>query len=126
MSDLLERGVAWLTGQRQACLSRPVEYRRRNGESYIAIPTSATVGRSEYDQVDEHGVLHRLEARDYLVTVSELPVVPKAGDRIAETVNGQVQVYEVMSPAGEPPWRYSDPDHRTYRIHTKHVATEEA
>ena len=36
-------------------------------------------------------------------------------------LGADTQLYEVMAPGGEPPFRYSDPYRRTLRIHTKHV-----
>ena len=34
------------------------------------------------------------------------------------------RTYEVMAPGGEPVWRWSDPYHQVYRIHTKCVSEE--
>jgi hypothetical protein len=45
---------------------------------------------------------------------------------VLETVGAAVLVYEVNAPGGEPPFRFSDPDRRTLRIHTKHIGTEAA
>jgi hypothetical protein len=91
----------------------------------------ATIGRTEFEQADEYGVVHRTESRDFLVLTAELvlgdkAVLPQAGDRIRETAGDQIFIYEVMAPGGEPPYRYSDPHRKTLRIHTKHVNMERA
>jgi len=125
--DLLELGAAWLEDQRTRHLSRMVAYLRGNDSVNVA----ATIGRTEFEQADEYGVVHRTESRDFLITAADLvladkPVLPQAGDRIRETDGDQIFLYEVMAPGGEPPWRYSDPYRRTLRIHTKHVDMERA
>lgn len=126
MPDMLGQGSKWLEDQRHKHLSRPVVYQR--GEESIEL--SATVGRTEFEQVDQSGMVNKIESRDFLVRRSDLildgaPSLPKAGDRIRETSGNEVFIYEVMSPLGgnEPPFRYSDPNRHTLRIHTKHVGT---
>jgi hypothetical protein len=94
-----------------------------------AVDLQATIGRTEFEQVDEYGSLHKIESRDFLVRAQDLVLagsqtLPQAGDRIRETDGDQAFVYEVMAPGDEPPFRYSDPNRKTLRIHTKHVATE--
>lgn len=128
MADLLERGATWLAGQRHAHLTRPVTYCRDLGQVVL----QATIGRSEFEQVDEHGLVVRSVLRDYLVRAADLVlggarVLPRAGDRIREAVSETVTlVYEVVSPSpDEPPYRTSDPYGITLRIHTRHVDTED-
>jgi hypothetical protein len=125
MPDVLEKGLAWLDGQRHAHMTRTVVYQR----GADAVEIAATIGRTEFEQVDEHGVVQRLQSRDFLVRAADLVLagaatLPKAGDRIRETVGAQTFVYEIMAPGNEPPWRYCDPYRKALRIHTKHVATE--
>jgi hypothetical protein len=125
VSDLLERGAAWLDQQRSRHLTRTVTYLR----STESVDLPATIGKTVFEQADEYGVIHRTESRDYLITAAELvlggtPEQPKAGDRIREAVGEQVFLYEVMAPGGEPPWRFSDTYRRTLRIHTKFVGME--
>ena len=123
--DLIERGLAWLDAQRHRHLSRTVTY-QRGGQS---VELAATIGRTEFEQADNFGVIHRTQSRDFLVRAADLvlggqPALPVAGDRIREGDGDKTFVYEVMAPGSEPPFRYSDPYRRTLRIHTKHVATE--
>ena len=125
MSDLLERGAAWLGQQRSHHLTLTVTYLR--GTDSVELP--ATIGKTVFEQADEYGVIHRTESRDYLISTADLVLggaqeQPKAGDRIRETTGEQVLLYEVMAPGGEPPWRYSDAYRRTLRIHTKFVGME--
>ncbi len=125
MPDVIEMGLAWLDDQRHAHMTRTVVYQR----DADAVEIAATVGRTEFEQVDDFGVVHKVQSRDFLVRAADLvlagaPTLPKAGDRIRETVGAQTFVYEVMAPGKEPPWRYSDPYRKALRIHTKHVATE--
>lgn len=126
MADLLEQGASFLDTQRHAHLTRPVVYRR--GAAQVEI--NATIGRTEFEQADEAGLIHRIESRDFLLRTADLnlgdgPTLPRDGDRIRETVGSSVFVYEVNAPGGQPPWRYSDPYCKALRIHTKHIATEE-
>ena len=126
MTDVLDKGSAWLEDQRTRHMTRMVTY-HRGGDS---VALSATIGRTEFEQADEFGVIHKIESRDYLVTTTDLVLagiqsLPKAGDQVRETDGAMTFVYEVMAPGSEPPYRRSDPYRRTLRIHTKHIGTEE-
>lgn len=125
MADLLEQGAAFLDDQRHRHMSRSVVY-QRGAEAKEVI---ATVGRTEFEQADDSGLIHRTESRDFLVRTADLdlgsgPTVPRAGDQVRETVGATVFLYEVNAPGGQPPFRYSDPYRKALRIHTKHIGTE--
>ncbi|GJQ28371.1 MAG: hypothetical protein HBSAPP03_02550 [Phycisphaerae bacterium] len=128
VGDLLDRGSAFIDAQRHQHLTRPVTYRRGSDETQV----QATVGKTEFEQADEAGLIHRVESRDFLIRAADLdlgsgPIRPRAGDQVREQVGivgGQVLVYEVNAPGGQPPWRYSDPYRRVMRVHTKLVCTE--
>ncbi|MBP9035628.1 MAG: hypothetical protein KBG29_17180 [Pseudomonadales bacterium] len=125
MTDLLARGAAWLDQQRSRHLTRTVTY-LRGGDS---VELAATIGQTTFEQADEYGVIRRTQSRDYLISAADLvlagvPEQPRAGDRIRETAGEQIFLYEVMAPGGEPPWRFSDPQRNTLRIHTKFVGME--
>jgi hypothetical protein len=125
MGDLLDRGSAFLDDQRHKHMSRTVVY-QRGAEAKEVL---ATIGRTEFEQADDAGLIHRVESRDFLVRTADLdlgagPILPRAGDQVRETVGTQVFVYEVNAPGGQPPFRYSDPYRRVLRIHTKHIGTE--
>ena len=128
MGDLLDRGAAFLDAQRHQHLSRPVLY-RVGGRGTDEKEVQATIGKTEFEQADDAGLIHRVESRDFLVRTEDLdlgagPILPRAGDQVRETVGTSVLVYEVNAPGGQPPWRYSDPYRRTLRIHTKYIGTE--
>jgi hypothetical protein len=128
VGDLLDRGAAFLDAQRHQHLSRPVLY-RVGGRGTDEKEVQATIGKTEFEQADEAGLIHRVESQDFLVRAADLdlgagPILPRAGDQVRETVGTSVFVYEVNAPGGQPPWRYSDAYRRVLRIHTKHIATE--
>lgn len=119
MPDLLQQGEAWLTEQRHEHMTHEVHYRR--GAATIAL--NATVGRTEWEQTDEHGLIQRIESRDFLVRTADLvdggnPFLPAPGDQIVDGA-----VYEVMAMADEQSWRYSATNRGTVRIHTKMVGS---
>ena len=126
MTDLLEQGAAWLDGQRHSHLTRTVTYQR----GAFSVQVQATVGQTVFRIDDGYGGSVRVVQRDYLIRGEDLilegdEVLPQRGDQIRETQGGKVLVHEVMGPGGsEPDWRYSDPQRRTLRIHTKHVGEE--
>ena len=111
---LLEEAAEWLNGQREECLSVPIEYQFKSGGS---AELTATVGRTLFRAENEYGVTIRVESRDFLVSVNQMPREPQRGDRI--TYAGRI--YEVLAPNGEPVWRWSGPQHVTRRIHTKEI-----
>ena len=125
MGDLLDRGSAFLDDQRHKHMSRTVVYQR----GAEAKEVQATIGKTEFEQADDAGLIHRVESRDFLVRTADMDLgsgltLPRAGDQVRETVGAQVFVYEVNAPGGQPPFRYSDPYRRVLRIHTKHIGTE--
>jgi len=126
VADLLQQGAAWLEAMRHKHASRPVTYQR--GSQSVAL--NATVGRSVFQVVTADGLFEQVERRDYLVRACDLVlggalVLPEVGDRIRETVGGNVHVYEVMGAGQEKHFRKSDSDGLTLRIHTAHVDTEQ-
>lgn len=125
MADLLEQGTAWLEGMRHRHMTRPVVYQR----GAQSVEVQATVGRTVFEAADAYGVVERTESRDFLILTADLVldgqvVLPERGDRIRETQDGKVYVYEVMAPGKEPCYRFSDVYRQTLRIHTKQVAAE--
>ena len=116
--SLLSKGAEWLERQRHAYLTVDVEYER----DAVRLPLRATIGKTIFETTDDYGQLTRIESRDFLIRASDLVITeqittPEPGDLIHE---GNF-TYEVMSPPGEPEWRYSDVNRQTIRIHTKQV-----
>jgi len=126
-TDTLRAGADWLANKRTAFMSHAVTY-SRGGDS---VSLSTTVGKTEFEQTDEYGVMMRIEARDFLMLASDLilggtETEPRSGDRITETdaASGKTFVYEVLSLPGQPPFRYSGAGHNTLRVHTKLVESD--
>lgn len=126
MADLLQQGSDFLEDQRHTHLSRPVMY-ARGAES---VELNATVGRTVFEQADEFGIVQRTESRDYLLRAQDLILMmgavtePRVGDRVSEAVDGTTWIYEVMAIGGEPHYRFSDPERRTLRVHTRLISKE--
>lgn len=126
MTDLLERAIVWLEGQRVRHLGRQVIY-QRGGDSVTVV---ATLGRSTFELDDGAGAVLRVESRDFIISAADLvldaqPAEPRSGDRIIQAAEGTLWVYEVTAIGGEPAWRWCDPYHRAMRIHTKQIDREE-
>ena len=116
--SLFSKGNAFLEQQRTRHLTDPVGYRRGGDES---VTVAATVGKTLFALTDASGFAIREHSRDYLIAADVLPYSqPQRGDIITD--NGQL--YEVLAPGGEDVWRWSDPYHLAYRIHTKHIGPE--
>ena len=122
MPDLLEQSQEWLTAMNRLHRSRPVTYAR--GTQRVTVP--AVVGKTLFKVESGYGLFERVESRDYLIEAADLTSFgePQRGDRVKETLDGRVEVFEVMAPNAEPHFRYSDPYRKLYRIHTKHVGTQ--
>jgi hypothetical protein len=122
MPDLLEQSQEWLTSMNRIHRSRPVIYAR--GAQSKEVP--ALIGRTVFKVDTGYGLFERVEARDYLVEVADLTEFgePARGDRVKDTLDGQVELFEVMAPGGEAHFRFSDSYRKVFRIHTKHVGTE--
>ncbi len=121
MADLLERGSHWLEDQRAKHCTRDVIYVR----GVVSVLVRATVGRTEFKTDDGETVRIEFTDRDFLILAAALvltgsPTLPERGDKVRETQDGTVYVFEVMD------WRYSDPYRQTFRIETKLVGTEAA
>jgi hypothetical protein len=98
-----------------AVASRPVTYRRGAQE----VTVQATVGQTIF-RIDDGGALVRVVTRDFIIASADLIDFgdPKRGDEITETVNGIARIYRLVSPGGEPHWRWSGTDSTRLRIHT--------
>lgn len=124
MADMIHSASRWLATVRAEHASREVSYQR--GEHTIDALT-ATVGHTVFRTQTAYG-FERTEARDYLIATADLVLdgqvsLPERGDQIRETDGEQTFIYEVMAPAREPCWKYSDRNRETLRIHTKLVGT---
>ena len=116
---MLEDAARWLRDQTLGALSVPVVYRRGDGDGDEKT-IRAVIGTTLFQAEDSYGAVVSSEARDFLVSADELPEEPRKGD----VVVWDTAIYEVMAPAGEPCWRWSDAYHTMRRIHTKETGEE--
>lgn len=126
MADILDTASAWLDAQNKAHRAKTVIYSRPR--TSLTLSLAATIGRTIFEVVVGEGPPIRSESRDYLVAAADLidrdvAVEPESGDTITETFSdGESVLYEVATFGAEPCWRWSDPYHRTRRIHTKRIS----
>jgi hypothetical protein len=123
MADLLQTGAAWLAGQLKAHASQAVTYRRGGFD----VSLQATLGRTAFQQTDEHGQITTFHSHDFLVSAADLVIyskqsLPEPGDQVLQTVGSEVLTFEVLPmPDGEH-YRFCDPFRQQLRIHTKQIA----
>lgn len=120
MSTLFAKLKDWLPGHAAQVAGVTVTYTRGATSRTI----TAVVGRTVFASQLDGGPRIEFGDRDYLIEATEMTAFgdPQIGDRIAETLNGTSRVWEVMTPGtGEPAWRWSDPQHTRYRVHTTQV-----
>ncbi len=125
--NMLRRGEEWLSGKMLAHASGDVEYVR--AESSVGLP--AVIGRTPFEEADEHGVIRRSESRDFIFSASSLILddeitTPRKGDRIRELIGDKWQIYQVGTQGSEPAFRFTDTSRRVIRVHTFHVGEETA
>lgn len=94
-------------------LSHPARYRHGERELTVSVVPGKTVFRSS----NEYGGWIRTESRDFIISAGQFDFEPEKGDAIVFAG----EEYEVLAPAGEPVWRWSDPYRTAMRIHTKHT-----
>ena len=127
MSNLLERGAAWLATKLKASASQTVTYRR--GEGLVEL--QAVIGKTEFGEGETQDAVVTHRMRDYLILTADLSIagqaiLPEIGDRIEEVAGGKIHKHEVLAtPSGEV-YRYADPFRIQLRIHTKEIAVVDA
>ena len=93
-----------------------------------AIPLTVWIGNTLFKITDNNNQRMEWGDRDYLIPVELLvvgviPFLPDVEHWIEEVLpEGNVH-YQLSAPEKEPVWRYSDPQHTIYRVHTKRVAS---
>ena len=127
MSNLLERGAAWLASKLTTHATQTVTYRRGTA----SVEVLAVIGKTEFGEGDTQDAVVTHRMRDYLILTTDLviagqAILPEIGDRIEEVSNGNKYVQEVLAtPSGEV-YRYSDSFRIQLRIHTKEIAVADA
>lgn len=126
--SLLAKGQALLTRllQRDATPAGAVTYRR--GSESVVLTGKAWVGRTVFSRVPrDGGAAVVFGDRDYLIPAADLVVEgkrfePERGHQVVEVIDGTERTFELISPAGEPAWRWADPGRTFYRVHTQEQA----
>lgn len=128
VANQLETGLAWLSDQRRAHMSRTITYVRGNS----SVELVATAGRSRFQQIDSgRGAALRVHAHDFILSVAELVIdgdatLPRPGDQVRTVIDGVEHVFTVAPFAGGPCYEFTDASRRTVRVHTKHTGSESA
>jgi hypothetical protein len=120
MPTLFDKLKTWLPGQAAQVAGVTVTYTRGGTTRTL----SALEGRTVFASQQEGAPRIEFGDRDYLIELADLTAFgdPQIGDRITETLAGVQRVFEVRTPGtGEPAWRWSDPGHTRYRVHTTRV-----
>jgi hypothetical protein len=116
MTNMLNSGLDWLEQRMLGHCSDAVEYHRDNN----AFTVAAVFGKTDIEIDDQAGISVSSFVWDFLIDAATLGLIPQAGDVIA--VGGRL--YEVMNLSGRGCWRWTGPNQRTYRIHTKDIGDD--
>ncbi len=88
----------------------------------------ATRGSSDWNESLDYGVSMASVTQDWIFRIRSLLtptgiITPRRGDRIeVKTSYGtNIEVYELMSPGDEQPWRWVDRSRRWIRVHCRRV-----
>ena len=114
MTNLLNNGLDWLEQNLLGFCSSPVDY-QRDEES---LTLDAVFGKTDYQVSSESGVDVGAFIWDFLMDAQTLGMTPEVGDLVV--VNGKQ--FEVMNLSGQGCWRWTGPNQKTMRIHTKLVS----
>jgi hypothetical protein len=114
MTNLLNNGLDWLEQNLLGFCASPVDYRRDEQ----SLTLDAVFGKTDYQVSTESGVEVGAFIWDFLMDAQTLDMTPKVGDIVV--VNGKQ--YEVMNLSGQGCWRWTGPNQKTMRIHTKLVS----
>ena len=93
--------------------SSSAEYRRNSQTLTI----DAVYGKTDIEVEDNSGISVRSFVWDFLVDAQTLGFEPEVGDIIV--AGGRL--FEVMNLSGQGSWRWTGPNRKTYRIHTKDI-----
>ena len=116
MTNLLNNGLDWLEQTLLGCCSSPVQYRRDSQ----TVTLNAVFGKTDYQVSTESGIEVGAFIWDFLMDAETLSLTPEVGDIVV--VNGKQ--FEVMALSGQGCWRWTGPNQKTYRIHTKETGSD--
>ncbi len=122
--NMLQKGSSMLHRIRREKIAVAVEYRR--GTTMLAL--QATVGFSRFEKVDDAGVHTLTRTRDYIFRSSELtlqnPCTPIEGDVIAETIAGELKIFEVIQGGQQGCYRREGLADEAIRVHAVETGRE--
>ncbi len=124
MTDLMERGMAWLARQQRRHCGVPAMYvrtARDGGEASRRAVTAVLARPGAAGDLTVDPVRLDADEADFLVTATDLPFDPRADDRIEVARGGRTDAYAVLPRGDAPPWRWSDPQRTIRRIHTRFI-----
>jgi hypothetical protein len=113
---MLNQGLDWLEQRLMGFCSSPVQY-RRDAQSHTI---DAVFGKTDIQIQDHTGISVSSFVWDFLIDAQTLGFEPAVGDLIV--IGGRQ--YEVMHLSGQTYWRWTGPNRRTYRIHTKDIGDD--
>lgn len=130
MDNLLTRGMAFLIrGLADSMNADVVSGCSYTQDSNVIPLTTCLVGRTVFRRSEASpGPIVVFGERDYLIPVADLkvngvPIVPKKGDRVTETMpDGVVRTFQLAPTDGEPTFRFADQNQYLYRLHCKYKA----
>jgi len=111
MTNMLNSGLDWLEQRLMGFCSSPVEYRRDSNSQTV----DAVFGKTDIEVDDQTGITVSSFVWDFLIDAQTLGFEPDVGDLIV--ILGRQ--FEVMKLSGQGCWRWTGPNRKTYRIHTK-------
>ena len=113
---MLNQGLDWLEQRLLGFCSSPVEYRKDEDNQTI----NAVFGKTDYESEDENGISVGGFVWDFLIDAETLGLEPAVGDLII--IHGRQ--FEVMKLSGQGCWRWTGPNRKTYRIHTRDIGDD--
>lgn len=117
---MLAKAAGWFEAQRREHLAVEVDYTPAGSLHSIRCRATPVIGR--WEGVDAAGQMVRIETRDFIIAVADMPEEPKRGDRIVFAENGVERVYSVTVPDGSrQAWRWVDRNQDVRRIHAQQV-----
>jgi len=116
MANMLNSGLDWLEQRLMGFCSSPVEYRRDS----TVLTVDAVYGKTDIEVDDHTGISVGSFVWDFLIEAQTLGFEADVGDIIV--INGRL--FEVMNLSGQGSWRWTGPNQKTYRIHTKGIGDD--
>jgi hypothetical protein len=104
---------------------------RRGASQTLDVPAIVGVTRSQRTTDSDGATGARSRQRDYLINafayvIDGVPVEPRAGDEIDQSLNGDTARFEVQPLAGtDVAWSWSDGNRKRYRLHTREIDARE-